>query len=99
MEKRSRKIVQEKVIEQEAPKRQVVVYEDVPEIKEMTYVVKPQLTYTATCDCGCKCHKTQKSYAHSVRKEMTEQHHSQSHTHNGHTHHEHHFETSHKKSM
>lgn len=56
----------------------------------MTYVVKPQVTYTATCDCGCKCHKTQKSYAHSIRKEMVE------HTHNGHSHNGHSHHHSHK---
>lgn len=73
IEKKSKKIVQEKVVEKEAPKRQEIVIEEVPEVKNMTVVVKPQTVYTVHCDCGCKCHRVAKSYTTSVRKEMTEQ--------------------------
>lgn len=42
----------------EAPTRKEIVIEEVPETKNVTVLVKPQTTYEATCDCGCKCHRT-----------------------------------------
>ena len=75
-EKRSKKIIEEKIVEKEAPKRQEIIIEEVPEIKNVTVYVKPQTTYTATCDCGCKCHRTNKSYTHSVRNQVPSNHHS-----------------------
>lgn len=72
-EKRSQKIYEEVIIEQEAPPRQEIVYKDIPQLQYVTTVVKPQMTYTATCDCGCQCHSTPKSYKHSVKKSFTSQ--------------------------